>query len=196
MKRCLSHGFIMLYLGTVVFGVAAHAIQFRSNSHPLMYYIVWDMFCGWSAWEQRIHVVGEGESGTLYELAPGPWADYQPFGDVSRQNYDPFLNHVVRMGVNSVRHTDHEPIRKIYVFEEVWQKKFNLPEPLRDRLNPVPGELQSRFHLRYVCAGDGTVREKRPSWFDTQIQMGLMNNPRLQQLAARNTNVYVTQRAR
>lgn len=183
MKRWFTHGFIAAYVGILLLGVASHGTQFRSNSHPLMYYIVWDMFCGWSAWEQRMHVIGEGESGTYYELAPGPWGDYHPYGDLSRQEYDPYLCHVVRLGLNTLQHTEHEPIQRMYVVEEVWAKKFNLPPDMRRRLNPVPDERRTHFQLRYVCAGDGTVRTEHPSWFEKQTKIALMSNPRLQQKA-------------
>ncbi|MBI1310612.1 hypothetical protein GC176_04825 [bacterium] len=180
MKRCLSNGFIVAYLSVLLFGVVTHALQYHAHRHPLTYYIVWDMFCGWSAWEQRTHIVGEGESGTLYELAPGPWGEYHPYGDIPRQHYDPFFNHAVRQGINVLKHTRHEPISRILVYEEVWPKKCNLPEPLRQRLCPVPQDPASQFQLRWVCDGEGTVQQRYVSWFDIQAQQAVSNNPRLQ----------------
>ena len=180
MERWLSNGFIAAYLGILLLGIGSHALQFKTHSHPLTYYVVWDMFCGWSAWEQRTHIIGEGESGTLYELAPGPWGEYRPYGDIPRQHYDPFFNHAVRQGVNTLQHTQHEPISRILVYEEVWPKKFNLPESLRQRLSPVPQEPNTQFQLRFICDADGTVRQRNESWFDVQKQMAISNNPRLQ----------------
>ncbi|GAF86661.1 unnamed protein product, partial [marine sediment metagenome] len=73
MKRWLTHLLIVTYLGTLFAGVACHALELGVQSHPGMYMIVWDMFCGWSSYAGRIEVIGEGESGKYYQLAPGPW---------------------------------------------------------------------------------------------------------------------------
>ncbi len=183
MKRWLSNGLIVAYLGVLMFGIVTHSLQFHAHQHPLTYYVVWDMFCGWSAWEQRTHIVAEGESGSLYELAPGPWGEYRPYGDIARHHYDPFFNHAVRQGVNTLKHTQHEPINRILVYEEVWPKKFNLPDSLRERLSPVPQDPQTQFQLRWVCDADGTVRQRKQSWFDIQDQLAISNNPRLQREA-------------
>lgn len=191
MKRWVTNGIIVCYLSVVVAGVAAHAVQFHSHSHPLSYFFVWDMFCGWSAWEQRLHVVGEGDSGMLYELAPGPWGNYKPYGDIPRHHYDSLANHAGDIAVNTLRHTQHEPIRQVFVYEEVWAKKFNLPDALKENLAPVPDERRSYFHLRNIYAADGTSLRREPSWFESRISQSLMNNPRLQQDTGRGRPVYL-----
>ena len=194
MKRWLTNGMIAGYLGAVVIGVAAHAVQFHSNSHPLNYFFVWDMFCGWSAWEQRLHVVGEGDSGTLYELAPGPWANFKPYGDISRHHYDSLANHAGAIAANTLRQTEHEPIRRVFLYEEVWAKKYNLPDSLKQKLTPVPGERRSYFHLRHIYAGDGTPIQKGPSWYEMESKNSLMNNPRLRRDTGLGRPAYVIDR--
>ncbi len=180
MKRWLKNGFIVGYLSAVLAGVAAHAVQLHANSHPLTYFFVWDMFCGWSAWEQRLHIIGEGESGTLYELAPGPWGEFQPYGDVARHHYDPFVNHAATIAVNTLNHTSHEPIERIFIYEEAWAKKYNLPPEIRQHLTPVPQTRRTYFHLRDIYSADGRPRQRGTSWVDFQTQKALVENTRLQ----------------
>ena len=53
MKNWFAKLTIGLYLSMSFIGIAAHAMNFGTNSHPAMYYFVWDMFCGWAAHEIR-----------------------------------------------------------------------------------------------------------------------------------------------
>jgi len=46
MKRWLSHFTIAVYLAALSWGIVAHALSFGAASHPGMYFLVWDMFCG------------------------------------------------------------------------------------------------------------------------------------------------------
>lgn len=183
MKRWSTHAIIAIYLGILTMGVAAHAVQYREHSHPLTYFVIWDMFCGWSAWEQRTHILAEGESGEFYELAPGPWGSFSAYSDdVSRQHYDPFAEHMLRQAQNALTHTSHEPIRQILVVEESWAKKYNLPFNLATRLTPQSLEKQTYIHVRDIFLPDGTPVDRRGAWLDLQSQAALMDNPRFQQL--------------
>lgn len=179
MKRCLAIGVIAVYLGSLLFGIAAHALNFKADIHPAMYFVVWDMFCGWAGYENRTHIIGEGESGRFYQLAPGPWGDFNPFGDISRHHYDPFVNHTGAIALNSLRHTDHEPMQRIFVVDEVWAKKFNLSDELWQKRYTEPKQPQSYFHLRQVLDGEGRLVTLNPGWFDYQAQLCLSDNPRI-----------------
>lgn len=179
MKRWLATFTIAGYLGALGFGVVAHALNYKHASHPVMYFLVWDMFCGWAAYENRIHIIGEGDSGRYYELAPGPWSDFHPFGELSRHHYDPFCRHALTLAENTLRNTDHEPIQRIYVVEETWAKKFNVPDHLWEKRYPEPKEPYSYFHLRKVYRGDGTLLTENGGWFDYQTHASISDNPRL-----------------
>lgn len=184
MKRWSTHAIITIYLGVLTTGVVAHAVQYREHSHPLTYFVIWDMFCGWTAWEQRSHVLAEGESGQFYEVAPGPWGSYSAYSEnVSRQHYDPFAEHMLRQAQNTLAKTSHEPIRRILVVEESWAKKYNLPAHLAAKLTPAPTEKQSYIHIRDMFLPDGTLLEHRGAWLSMQSQAALFDNPRLEQLA-------------
>jgi hypothetical protein len=76
MKRVLSIAFIVAYLGTLNFGILCHMLGYATASHPLMYFIVWDMFCGWSAYDARAYVVDH------FALAPMVKATREFYEDV------------------------------------------------------------------------------------------------------------------
>jgi hypothetical protein len=196
MKRWSTHAIIAVYLGILTMGVVVHAVQFREHSHPLKYFVIWDMFCGWSAWEQRTHILGEGESGEFYELAPGPWGSFSAYSEnLSRQHYDPFAEHMLRQAQNSLARTSHEPIRRILVVEESWAKKYNLPAHLAGKLTPTPTDKQSYIHIRDIFLPDGTSVEHRGAWLARQAQAALLDNPRLEQLTMPRFPVVAMNRA-
>lgn len=177
-------------------GVVAHAVQYHEHSHPLTYFVIWDMFCGWTAWEQRSHVLAEGESGQFYEVAPGPWGSFSAYSEnVSRQHYDPFAEHMLRQAQNTLAKTSHEPIRRILVVEESWAKKYNLPDHLAAKLTPVPTEKKSYIHVRDVFLPDGTPLEQRGAWLSMQSRAALLDNPRLEQLTMPQLPVVAMNRA-
>lgn len=185
MKRWLAIGTIATYLSVMFYGVAAHALNYKPNSHPSMYFIVWDMFCGWSAFSNRIHVIAEGESGRYYEVTPSPWGEIKPFGDLERHHYDPFGMHVDDIAFNTLKHTAHEPITRVYLVEEIWAKKFNLPDRLWEARYPEPKEPYSYFHLQQVYNGEGRQLRRNANWFDYQVANSLNDNPRLHAAARR-----------
>ena len=78
-KRWAVSLVIVSYLGSLGYGIVCHTLNFNTASHPGMYFVVWDMFCGWSAYANRLHIVGEGEDrwAKLRKLSRrgfrGPW---------------------------------------------------------------------------------------------------------------------------
>lgn len=179
MKRYLAVGVIAVYLSSLFFGLAAHALNFKADIHPAMYFVVWDMFCGWAGYESRTHIIAEGESGRFYQLAPGPWGDFNPFGDISRHHYDAFMNHAQTIASNTLRHSDHEPMQRIFVVEEVWAKKFNLSDSMWEKRYVEPKQPHSYYHLRQVWNGEGQLVTLYPGWFDYQAGLCISDNPRI-----------------
>lgn len=178
MKRFLSSLFICSYLCILMYGVVCHTLTTGVAQHPGMYFVVWDMFCGWDSYANKFHVVGEGESGKYYELAPGPWGEIHPYGNLGRQHYDSHLAHVHRLALNTLKHTSHEPILKFYVIEELWSKKYDFPEYLWKRKYEAPREPLSYFNTRLVYDGEGVLVHKNSSWFDNQVSRTI-NTPRI-----------------
>jgi hypothetical protein len=190
MRRWFSHLFIVAYLGALGFGIACQTLKFATGSHPAMYFVVWDMFCGWSAFETRYHIVGEGESGAHYWLTPCPWGDFRPYGDLSRTHYDYYGNGLVRMAMNTLRHTNHEPIVRLYSIEEAWPKKYNLPDKLWNVRFAEPKDQVSYFWTRGVYDGEGMIIENRPDFLTQLHAESVFNNPRLKADGARGRPLF------
>ena len=163
-RRWVTHFVICVYLGWLGHGVFCHALQYRVSAHPLMYFTVWDMFCGWSGWSYRTHLVAEGESGRFYELTPTPWGEYHAYGDLSREHYDNFANHARQIGLNCLKQTAHEPMTRMYVIGETWSKKFNLPDRLWQQIHDEPKVPRTYFNVNAVYQPDGTLLSVRPSF--------------------------------
>jgi len=181
MKRWLISAFICSYLSFLSFGIASHTLGVQNTSHPSMYFVVWDMFCSWSAYSSRTHIIGQGESGTYYELAPGPWGDFKPYGFLSRHHYDSYLNGLSGTAMNTLEQTDHEPITRILVVEENWSKRYNLNDRAWNlRFDGQPRDVQKYYHLRGVMDSDGEFLHLRANWLGLVHQQTMLANPRLQ----------------
>jgi hypothetical protein len=180
MPRWLSHLTIAAYLSVLSLGIVAHALTAGVTSHPMMYYIVWDMFCGWTAYELRYHAIAEGESGQFYQLSPSPWGDFTPYGPYSRLHYDSLKVAQSRIVTNTLRQTDHEPIVKVYVVEEAWNKKFNVPEFVWKQLHDEPQEPLHYYSLWTTFHPDGTLIANNPSILQHWYYDSISDNPRLE----------------
>jgi hypothetical protein len=185
-KRWLTHFWIATYLFALAFGFVSHAFDIRSGFHPAMYFVVWDMFCGWAGYEGRMQVIGEGESGKFYELAPGPWGEFHPYGYIPRQHYDPECKQGARMGFMALKHTKHEPMVRIFVVEEEYPKKFNLPDAQYEAYYGKPKDFHKYCHTRFVLTPQGQLLQSQPTWFVYQSQIGIRDNPRLMSDAHRS----------
>ena len=179
MKRWLSNLVIGLYLTAMSGGLISQTMNFGSTSHPAMYFFVWDMFCGWSSHEIRYHVIGEGESGTYYELAPGPWKQFMPYGDLARTHYDVLGNSHRKMAINALAQTDHEPIRRVVMIEEVWPKKFNMSDRSWANRFDEPKEPMSYYWQRAEMTAEGRVISAVPDYLSYLQTANVADNPRL-----------------
>lgn len=179
MKRCAAIAFIVLYLCVLGYGLAAHVLEYNNLANPGMYYIVWDMYCGWSAYETRLHIVAEGRSGRMYELE-SPWGSYRPFGAIDRRHYDAGAVHCGAMARNILAHTEHEPIERIFLIEESWSKKYNLSPELWSQFHEEPYEPVSYFRLRAWFTSDGVCQERYLDIGGYLAHQAVASNPRLQ----------------
>lgn len=186
MKRWLIHLTIFSYLGCLAWGIFAHGTQTRQNSSPAMYFVVWDMFCGWNAYSARHHVIAEGESGKYYELTPSPWGEFHPFGYEARVHYDPSGLFTPQMGLNTLKRTKHEPMRRILVIEENWPKKFNMSESYWATKYDEPKDEFRYCHVWQVLDGEGRVLQNSARWMSQQSQLAILNNPQLRRDSVRN----------
>lgn len=191
MRRWITHLFIAGYLGALATGIGIQTLKFGSGSHPLAYFFVWDMFCGWSVFEARYHLIAEGESGTYYWLSPGPWGEFSPYGDLTRNHYDYYGNGLLRMAMNTARHTDHEPLQRILFIEECWPKKYNLPDELWAMRFSEPKDPMSYFWLRDVYSADGERLEQRVDFLRQLHAESIYQNPRLKADSARGRPLFL-----
>jgi hypothetical protein len=192
MSKKLSALFIAAYLFALAYGLAAHAIGYKTYQHLGMYFVVWDMYCGWAGWETRTHLVGEGESGTYYDLDPGPFEEIKLFGDLGRRHYDSTGLHYLTLAKNTVAHTEHEPIVRYLVVEEAWAKKYNLPERFWNQRFDEPKEFRSYHRIRCAYDGDGQVVASNLSWHSWLLTQAIGNNPRLQRDVQQRTPFITT----
>ncbi|MCH2212530.1 MAG: hypothetical protein MK110_14590 [Fuerstiella sp.] len=170
--------FIGCYLAVLSFGIIGHALKFGVAGNTLSYLVVWDMFCGWQAYDQRTHLIAESESGRYYDLRE-PWGEFHPYGSLGRFQYD-VLGHMVSKHINHLlNHTQHEPIDSVYVVEEAWPKQYNLPERLWKQNFGTERDKISYYHLRATCNGDGRVVNLNPDWLNQQVLNSIGDNPRL-----------------
>ena len=191
MKRVLAIGFIVAYLGVLTYGNLCHTLRFATSNHPLMYMIVWDMFCGWSAFDSRVHIIAEGESETYYDLTHPPWGELHPYGYIGRENYDQFQNHTGMMGLNVLKHTQHEPITRLFVIEECWAKKFNLPDSVWKLRYDDPKDIQRYYRRRLALLPNGKVLQANSSWVAFQGGEMMIDNPRLVQQSKQSQSLFV-----
>jgi len=179
MRRGIVIGLIVCYLMTLGFGIFSHALGYKSSDHVGMYYIIWDMYCGWSGYEMRQHVVAEGVSGQLYELTPVPWGEFVPFGSAERHNYDGMASFTGPMAKHVLAHTEHEEIVQIRLIEEAWSKKYNLPDSLYEARYEEPKQKRSYYRTRLVLTPDGEIVNRYLDWTGLQNYMAVTDNPRL-----------------
>lgn len=190
-KSWIAVGFISCYVTYLAWGALAHTLKLGSGLGPVNYFTVWDMFCGWTAWDSRTHIVAEGASGQFYDVKE-PWGEFHPFGSIARIQYDS-TNHLLSNHIHNIlRHTSHEDIDRVYVVEEVWPKQYNLPPKLFDYYFDRPNDKLSYFHLRAVCNDDGTPRASFPGWHAQQQLSAVYENPRLKRQAQQATSMYST----
>ncbi len=187
-RRIISTTFIAAYLGCLCFGILAHVMKVGLSGRTLTYFVVWDMFCGWEAYDNRTHILAEDVNGQYYDVTP-PWGEFNPFGHVPRVHYD-VCNNLVPKHINHVlSHTSHPEIDRVYVVQEIWPKQFNIPDHLWNQYYEEPRDRMSYYNLRAVCLPNGALLNSYPDWFVAQTLSSVADNPRLQ-LAAKRAQPY------
>jgi hypothetical protein len=179
MKRWLTHLGIVAYLFALAIGLFGYTFKVGTNWNTLMYFVVWDMFSGWAAYEGRVEVIGEGVSGKYYELAPGPWGEFHPYGRISRHHYDVYSVNGARIARNTLEHTRHEPMARIFVIEEEYPKRFNMPDAEYEAYYNKPKDFHKYCHTRFVLTPDWEVLNVQNNWFKYQYEISIRDNPRM-----------------
>ena len=184
-RRVAISAGITLYVGLLLYGVLIHTFNLPAKPTLGGYFIVWDMFCGWSGYERRYHFIAEGVSGTYYDASEVPGRVVKLHGSTPRRHHDHqgiFAGELVK---SVLARTDHEPILRVYVVEENWPKRFNLPPSLRPE--GLRKEKVSYWHTRGVLNEFGDPIRHFPSWFTVQADAAVYCNPILRSAASRKT---------
>jgi hypothetical protein len=186
MKRWIVNAGILGYLGALAFGFSCVACQVRIYSPP-MYFLTFDMYGGWSGYDAKMQVIGEGQSGRFYVLSPGPWGEFDPYSSrLSRQCYDQGFEYGNILMRPALAHTQHEPILRVFVVEQEYPKKFNLSDAQFEAyyLKPKPQRIYS--HTRMVLSPQGEMLAQSQTWLRYQDNLSVVDNPRLVANATRN----------
>lgn len=189
MRRWLATGFIAIYLTALLYGLAAQTLGFQVRSHVGMYFLVWDMFCGWDSFDCRPHLVAEGVSGTHYELT-APWMQPTFAFENRRLKNDTLAAHAGRLAAHALDRTEHEPIARVILVEEARSKKYNVPGWLWSRRFAEPQSPVSHFYLRAVFEPTGENVVRHYAWKDHIVWRALSRDPSVLRAARRSTPYY------
>lgn len=170
---------IAAYVGALGFGVVAHALKVGIN-YTASYFVVWDMFCGWSAYDQQTHLIAETTDGKFLDLSE-PWGEFQPFGRVARVQYDLTNQVITRQIPHVLDRTQHDDVNRVFVVQEIWPKQYNMPRRIWDRYYSDPPDKLSYHHVRAICHPNGKPISVWPDWVVQQRLNSIADNPRLQQ---------------
>lgn len=181
MRRWFVGCFIAAYVSALGFGITCHAVRMGVFIHPAMYFIVWDMYCGWSAYNHRHRVVAEGVSGTYYDLNPAPWGSFRPYDRLDRLQYMLDLDKQAKVAVQVANHTRHEPFSRMFIIEESWAKQFDLPDYIWKAHNAIRRSPHTYTKIAVEMSGNGEIMNIFPNWLETQGRQMVTDNPRLQQ---------------
>lgn len=185
MRRIAAVSFIVVYLSALGWGIVSHTLHIGAYQHPAMYFVVWDMFCGWSGYSVRHDIIAEGESGTYYDLSPAPWGTFKPFGQLDRHDYDSYSAHTSRLAKVVLDNTKHEPITRIFLVEQQWSKRYNIPDYTWSSRHHGPKDKQVYYHIQKVLSPEAEVLKCNSDWQTVQTQKFILSNPKIQSLARR-----------
>ena len=174
--------FIACYLSLLSAGIVGHAMKIGLAGNTLSYFFVWDMFCGWQAYDQRTHLIAETDDGRFLEVRE-PWGEFCPYGNLGRFQYD-FASYLAPKHIQHVlAHTEHAPISCVFLVQESWPKQYNLPDSLWKQNFESPPDKLSYFHLRGIYSEQGHLLRRYPDWFEQQRVSSIADNPRLKREA-------------
>src|SRR4029079_9407702 len=125
------------------------------------------------------HVLAQGQSGKYYELTPAPWGEIKPYGRIGRVHYDVPARHTADLAMNVLKHTSHEKIGRIFVIEETWPKKYNLPDSICERTHDEPKDFVKYYYLRQLISPEGVVVQNNMTWLSQEYVNAIKKNPRL-----------------
>lgn len=184
MRRWLTHVLIAGYLSVLSYGFVVHAFKINPYNSIANYFVVWDMYCGWNAYEKRALLIAQGESGQYYDVTP-PWKQLKPYGSANRHDYDSWGFYSGQIAANTLKHTQHEPIREVMLVEQHWSKKYNLPDHLWSQRFDASKDPETYYYIRSVFSPEGETLKQHFDWASNLAFNSIMDNPSLRSTVAR-----------
>lgn len=181
MRRWVIGCFIATYVSALGLGIGCQTLRMGIAMHPAMYFLVWDMYCGWAAYNHRYRAIAEGVSGTYYDLNPAPWGSFRPYDRLDRLQYVLAMQNQALVTRHVAERTEHEPFARMFIIEESWAKQFDLPEYIWKAHNAIPRSPHYYTKVVLEQAGDGQIVNIHPQWLDFQNHIMVADNPRLQE---------------
>lgn len=191
MRRWMTNLIIAGYLGTLCYGLFVHVLNIDKYSSLGNYFVVWDMYGGWNTFSKRTLLIAEGESGQHYDVTP-PWKEYYPYGSAERHDYDSGGLYSGAVAANTLKQTQHEPIVRVMLVEQIWSKKYNLPDHLWKQRFDEPKEPRMYYYLRSIFDADGAVTTRHFDWESNLSYYTVIDNPALRNTVARSRPYMVT----
>ncbi len=191
MRRWITNLIIAGYIGTLCYGLLVHALKVDTHRYLANYFVVWDMYGGWNTFAKRSLLVAEGESGQYYDVTP-PWGNYYPYGSVERQDYDSWGFYSGQVAANTLKQTQHEPIVRVMLVEQIWSKKYNLPDHLWKQRFDESKDPRMYYYLRSIFDADGVVTTRHYDWESNLSYYSVIDNPALRNTMARSRPMIVT----
>lgn len=134
-RRLPAAIFMAVYLSLTGFYLVQHLLG-DSLGHWIGYFWTWDMFPNYPTVSVRRWAVGETASGRFVRLAPysGHRFRWGVKGDVTRLDLDRRLPYFRLAALEGIRRHNAaipaDPIRHVYLAEQYWPEKYNLPDGL------------------------------------------------------------------
>ncbi len=137
LRRAAAVFCIGLYLLANVFFLVRNSVG-ATGPDPWAYFFTWDMYPFYRTTSSRPLAFGRTKNGTCVELLPSPLQEFRwgLDGTATRTDMDRgfrYTSSTIRKVLRSSKHADHNPIVHVYVIEEYWPARFNLPDDVYSR---------------------------------------------------------------
>ncbi len=185
MRRWVTNLIIAGYVGTLCYGLVVHVLDVNKYSSLGNYFVVWDMYGGWNTFARQSLLIAEGESGQHYDVTP-PWKEFYPFGSAERHDYDTWGLYSGPVAANTLKQTQHEPIVRVMLVEQLSSKKYNLPDHLWKQRFDEPKDPRTYYYLRSIFDADGSVTTRHFDWESNLSHYTVIDNPALRNTVARS----------
>lgn len=137
-RRLLVTGFVLSYIAAVLFFFYCHLLG-QTRGMPWGYFWTWDMFPNYASFSARRMALGETEAGRYVKVFPTNKMHFRRGGSGDLTRFDLPRNDVaLRFAVEktlaaNAREQNPDRVRYVFLVEEYWPVKFNLPNDLYEK---------------------------------------------------------------